>query len=97
VRGGGFFRRVATSAVGLLSLGGLSPKPIVTSTSAVTARTPAGQSKAPTSQVSASQLQVRHIKGRTMYRSYLSSRVIPPFKFAHGRTMVARYPRRPGS
>jgi hypothetical protein len=97
VKGGGFFRRAGAAALGLLSMGGISPRPLAVSNSSVRATAPTGQTKAPTSQVTASQQQVRHIRSKNVYHSYLSSRVIPPFKFCHGRTMVARYPRVQGS
>lgn len=97
MKGGGFFRRAGAAALGLLSMGGLAPRAIASSTSAVRATASTGQTKAPTSQVTASQQQARHLRSRNVYHSYLSSRVIPTFKFCHGRTMVARYPRVQGS
>jgi hypothetical protein len=91
VKGGGFFRRAGMAAIGLLSLGAFKPQPLVTTSSSVSARVPSGQTKAPTSQVTRSQQARLNIKGQSVWRSYASSQVIPPFKFCHGRTMVARY------
>lgn len=91
MKGSGFFRRVGGAALGLLAMGGLKPRPIVTSSSAVHATVPSGQTRAPRSQMTASQQRMREHRARGALRSYLSSQVIPPFKFAHGRTMVARY------
>jgi hypothetical protein len=91
VKGGGFFRRAAIATLGVLSLGTFKPQPLVSTSSSVSARVPSGQTKAPTSQVTRSQQARLSLKGRSVWRSYASSQVIPPFKFCHGRTMVARY------
>lgn len=89
--GNGFFRRAATALVGLAGLVGAKPQPIVSTTSSMHATVPGGQTKAPQSQTTRSQQQRQLFRSFGGYRSQQSDRVIPPFKFCHGRTMVARY------
>lgn len=91
MKGGGFFRRAASVFVGLGALVGAKAQPIVSTTSSMHATVPSGQSKAPQSQTTRSQQVRKQFRAYGGYRSQQSDRVIPPFKFCHGRTMVARY------
>jgi hypothetical protein len=98
MKGAGFFRRVFSASLAFAGMGGLKPQPVATSHSSVQANVPQPTRQAPTpTGISVRKMQDRVIRSSNVWRGYARSHVIPPFKFAHGRTMVARYPRLRGS
>jgi hypothetical protein len=97
MKGGGFFRRVVTASLAFAGVGP-RPAPLAVSHSQSQAQVPQAPTKTPApAGISARDMQNRVIKRSNVWRSYVRSHVIPPFKFCHGRTMVARYPRVQGS